>query len=59
MRALPGQKGGRWRYSQTLNKAVNVSETPVMVGDMQEDGGKVGVFCRGRRGKCMREEEER
>lgn len=39
MRVVPGQKGGRWRYSRTLNKAVNVSDA---VKEGGEDGRKRG-----------------
>lgn len=51
-------KGGRWRLSRTLNKAVNVSHA-VKTGDVQKEGVKE-VFsvveakantCRRRRGE--------
>lgn len=60
MHVVPGQKGGRWRYSRTVNKAVNVSDAAKEEG---EDGrhaerrGERGVFCCGSKGKYKQEKE--
>lgn len=54
MRAAPGQKGGRWRYSRTLNKAVNVSHAMKEGGEdgqRAERRGEGGVFFCGSIGK--------
>lgn len=46
---VAGQKGGRWTYSRTLNKAVNMSEggKEVKMGDTQEEGVKEVFFVVG------------
>lgn len=47
MRAVRGQKGGRRRYSRTLNKAVNVSgavREGAKMGDRLKDGVEEGGF---------------